>query len=240
MTSIHQRELYACGLVLGAESGAFVAFEKCPRKTGRAERGLETYEDVLTLGFIERLGGSMTSMLERVAAILDSDPLHNDAVTYAETSALGRTLPRILAERGALVGSVCVAGDVERLDPKTGEWLVAPSILQAQIRLALEAGRVVSVNELTEGGPLLRELENLSALPESGPARELPIAAAIAVWAGLRHATNGPWASSKPPSLGSEAAQHFEEVEAMRALAAEKREEQRRNHPWRRRSAVNR
>lgn len=144
-------------------------------------------------------------------------------MTYAETSELGRTLPRLLAERGALVGSVSITGDVESCDPKTGEWSVGSSIIQARIRLALESGRLVAVNGLVEGEPLLRDLENLDALPESGPARELANAAAIAVWVGDRHSSNGPWASSKAPPIGSEAAKYFEERDAVCKLAEEER-----------------
>lgn len=67
------RELYALGLVLERESGAIVAVEKRPRKSGRVERGVEMYEDVLHLAFVERLSGSMTDMLARAATLLDCE-----------------------------------------------------------------------------------------------------------------------------------------------------------------------
>lgn len=226
------RERYGCGIEVAPEGGGLVIVEKRPRPTGRVERGLATYEDVFAIVHAERLAGRMIDMLDRVAAVLDADPLYGDSISFVETSLLGNTLPCMLAERGVAVGGVSISGDVETYDQAAGEWVVSPNVLQARIRLAFETARLDVEDELAEGRAILRALENIAALPMSGPIRDLTRAAALGFWAAERRPTNGPWASSKDPPPGP-AAQYFEELDALRQVAREERESKRRGARWR-------
>jgi hypothetical protein len=231
MNATH-RELFAVGIVLSAdsESAALVVVEKRPRKTGRIEpvqRGHgveleETYEDEIVVVAVERCAGGMTAALDRIAEALTHAPLRGDSIAYADTATLGASLPRLLAERGAVIGSFVLGGEAETFDA-SGTWNVSPAILQARIRLLFESGRLVQVDGLDEGASLLHALEQLSALPESGPARDMALAAAIAVWAAEKHPSDGPWASAKPPPPHSPAAQVFEERELLRRQAIARR-----------------
>lgn len=231
-----KRNLFTAGIVLGAHGGAFVVVEKCPRKTGRTERVRhahgpeieETWEDVLSIVAAQRLAGRLTDMLDCVGEYLSHTPLKDDCVAFVEAALLGDGLARLLAERDAGVGRIILVGDVEACDPKTGEWTVPLSVLQARITLLFETRRIEVSDELGDGPNIIRALERLDGLPDSGPTRDLAIATAIAVWSAEKYPSAGPWASSKAPPLGSEAAQSFEEREALRREALEERAQRRR------------
>ncbi|MBX3205494.1 MAG: hypothetical protein KF764_10525 [Labilithrix sp.] len=235
------RNLYAAGLVIGTEGGAFVVVEKRPRKTGRIERVRrpygaeleETWEDVLAIVAAQRLSGRMTDMLDCAAENVRHAPLKGDCVAFVETSLLGDALPRLLIERDAAIAPIALTGDEEACDGKTGAWTVGPAILQARVTMLFETQRLVVVDELGEGAAILRALERLTNLPTSGPTRDLALAAAIAVWAAERYPSDGPWASARPPPDDSPEAQVLQERELLRQQNLKSRARQRRVSSWR-------
>lgn len=229
MKSNH-RNLFAAGSVVGPEGGAFVVVKKLPRKTGRIGRvrkrhGVEIeerWEDEIVIVVAERLAGSISEMLDLVAQNLEREPLASDCVAYVETTVLGSTLRRFIADRGAGVGEIAIGGNEEVVDAN-GAWTVPLSVLHARMLLLFDANRISRDADVDGGAAILRSLERLVDLPAAGPTRDLALATSIAVWAADRTATNGPWASSKAPPEGSPEALHFEEQQALRELADEKR-----------------
>lgn len=237
-----RRNLFTAGIVVGPAGGAFVVVEKCPRPSARpAQRraprrhlGDGAWEDVLEIAAAERLSGRMTDMLDAAADFLRHPPLLGDCSAFVETALLGDTLGRLLADRDAGVGRFVLGGDGrEKHDPTTGAWTVPLATLQARVMLLFETKRLLVGDEVDAGPGILRSLERLGALPETGTMRDLAIAAAIAAWAADSSPSGGPWASAEEPPEGSPEAAYFEEQAALRALAAEEREARRERRRWR-------
>lgn len=198
---------FTAGVVVTSQGGALLVVEKHPRKvsamSARAGEGGDEYEDVLTAVWAERFTGSMTEKLDAIAKRLASAPLADDCDGYVDVTTMGLPLRRLLIDRGAYALPLVVSGEDEKRDAATGVTTVPLRVLQTRVTLAFEGRRLNVLAELGEGPTLLRALENLEALPISGPTRDLAYAAAIAVWAAHRHATLGPWASRKLPAVGT-------------------------------------
>lgn len=222
---------FTAGVAVTPVGGALLVVEKHPRKvstvSARVDEGGDEYEDVLTAVWAERFTGSMTEKLDRIAKRLTTAPLADDCDAYVDVTAMGLPLRRLLIDREAYVLPLVVSGEEEKRDPATGVTTVPLRVLQTRVTLAFEGCRLNVLAELGDGPTLLRALENLEALPISGPTRDLAFAGAVAVWAAHRHATRGPWASRKLPAVGTpEHAMLLELDLEHRAEAAAKREEE--------------
>lgn len=198
--------LYAVGVVIGSQGGAFVAIEKRPRKSGRTQKvwrdGFQEseakWEDVLRVVGAERLTGTVPAMVGRVASQLKADSMEGDYTAQLDITQLGEPLRRLFYEEQTYPHATVIGGDQEVHDGKSGVITLPRNVLQGVVTIALQAGRLEVVNELPDAALLLRSLEQIDALPESGPTRDLALAAGLAVWNANLHRSHGPWASNKP------------------------------------------
>jgi hypothetical protein len=196
--------LYTAGISLSANNtGAFVAFEKIPRKTERTRDawhdGIKEKEPIYECDFrlvgAELLSSSLPSMLQQISDRLRSEPMLNDTSARIDIGALGRQVLSLFRDQGVSALPVLVAGEKESTDAH-GNKVLPLTTLQATATLIIGTDRLQIAQGLVEGPSILHALEKLDALPEIGPARDLGIAAALA----LHVATTtggGKWPSSK-------------------------------------------
>lgn len=197
--------LYAVGITLSTEGGAIVAFEKRPRKTERTREAWyygvredePVYEDVLRLVGAEQLSGGLPERIAHIAQRLRKEPLLDDSTVKVEIGVFGRPVLRLFADAKVHPWPVAIGGEQESTD-KNGLQTVPLHILQAIASVALQTNRIEIEQSVIEGPAILAALERVESMPEHGPARDLGIAAAIAVWVAHHHRSGGPWASSKP------------------------------------------
>lgn len=230
--------LYTAGLIIEPRGGAFVAIEKRPRKTGRYHERYDqdgfrqredVWEDVLVIVGAERLTGTVPDMVATVAGRLESEPMKDDTVSHVDVTTLGDPLRRMFYERGAYPHAVRIGGEIEQRDQSTGIVTLPVRVLHGLATVALQTERLNVLDTLSEGPGLLRSLENLDALPDSGPGRDLAYAAALAVWTAHVYQTGGPWASRKPPPV--DANDEWAREARRQAFLRARREEKRRG-PW--------
>jgi hypothetical protein len=227
--------LYACGIVIAPQGGAFVVVEKCPRKRRgvRLDRygedhAFEEWEDVLKIVWAERLTGPLVAQAERVAGLLTSEPLHEDCSTYLDVGATGQSVLQLFNDRRAWPHALVIGGEA----PPHASAVTAPT-LHTTTTLALEQKRLEALEALSDASALMRLLAETAMLPETGPMADLARAAMIAVWNASQYQTRGPWASSKPPKPGTLAYYELQAIETRKhMLAAAKRQAERLRGRW--------
>lgn len=194
--------LYAAGITISDQGGAFVAIEKRPRNTGRtmirSGEKEDVWEDVLRVVGVERLSGTVPEIVAHLATRLRTEPMLDDTNPYVDVGAIGKPVLRLFADQRMYPWAVVIGGEHEATDKKSCVTTVPVRVLQGIATMMLQSGRLEVVRELGEGPTLLRALEQLEALPQTGPSRDLGIAAGLAVWAAHNHRSCGPWASRKP------------------------------------------
>lgn len=204
--------LYAVGITMTFEAGALVAVEKVQRKTGRSREAWfdgvkigreDIYEPVARIVGIELLTGEVPEMAAAVATRLRSEPMLDDVQARLDIGMLGRPGLRVFSNHGAHPVPVVVGGEKEAAD-KSGTVTLPVSTLQSVAALMFQQHRVEVVDSLIDGPTLQHALRNLDKLPEVGPARDLGIAAGLAVWTAYTTASTDAWVSSKPSPTACE------------------------------------
>lgn len=221
--------LYTAGITMTLDSGALVAVEKVQRKTGRQRdawhdgiKGREdVYETVARIVGVAALSGSVPDMVAQIAARLLAEPMKDDTHARIDVGSLGRPVLRPFRDRGLHPWSMIIGGEKEATD-KHATVTLPVSALQSVAALMFQQKRIEFGDTLLDGPTLQHALRNLDKLPESGPARDLGIAAGLAVWSAYTHASTYPWVSSKPipRNLDEEWARRARRLAIARAVAS--------------------
>lgn len=197
--------LYSAGITFSSEgTGAFVVVEKVPRKTDRTRDAWQdgvkfrdpVYEFVFRIVGATHLTGTLPSMAGEVAGRLLAEPLLDDTHSRVELGAFGRRLLALFHERKVYPSPAIIAGEKEAVDAR-GTAVIPISALQAAAALTLETDRLELASGLVEGPSLLHSLGKVGSLPATGPARDLGVAAAIALHLVAGYSGTA-WPSNKP------------------------------------------
>jgi hypothetical protein len=197
--------LFTVGISLTPNSGGFVAVRKVQRQTGRKRDAWTdgwkhtepVWESVACLVGAEALSGTVPDMVGRIAALLRNEELVDDVQKRVDVSVVGRPVLRLLSEQRAYASPVRVEGERPGAD-NAGTETLPLSTLQGVMSVMFATDRIEVSDDLADGRGLLHSLRGLAALEASGPARDLGIAAALAVWLVHESPCSGPWASNKP------------------------------------------
>lgn len=235
--------ILAFSVGLPGQGSAIAVLERKPEKGKRHEDWSDDdlvvrhdWLDHHALVYLERIPPeeSIPAAAARVRKMLAGTDLAHDSDFVLDLTAYGRGLWEMfyVVEPPAPQYRIVIGGDVETPNPTLGGWTVPERDIRGALTLHAQEQRLKVPEGLALGPSLLRAIEN----PDATPDRDIYLATAIAVWAGRRFQTGGPWPSSNPPPRGSKAVADSEEVE-MNRQREERREQHRREQEqpyWRR------
>jgi hypothetical protein len=149
-------------------------------------------------------------------------PLLEDCTTFIDIAPVGADVVRLFWTLDVSPTQLAIAGDAE--GQENGRIIVPLRNMHASVAIAFEQERLVALEGLDDATMLLRLLAEPAMIPERGPTADLARAATIAVWAGNRYPTGGPWASAKPPKPGTREEIQLEEIELVKRAAQRAKE----------------